>query len=77
MELDQVFAAVSDNKSRYERRIKFSAQAETFIKEMESKGFPVSNLVSFIVEQAIPAYMPKGYTYEGYDRLKQQIRTPY
>jgi hypothetical protein len=77
MELNEIFAATSDNKPRYERRIKFSPAAEAFIKEMEGKGFPVSNLVSFIVEQAIPSYKPKGYTYDGYDRVKQQIRGLY
>lgn len=76
---DEIFFDVADGgkKSRYERRVKFSEKAESFIKEMEGKGFPVSNLVSFIIEQAIPAYKPKGYTYEGYDRMKQQIRTLY
>jgi hypothetical protein len=78
MELDNIFADDNGNKSRNDWRLgELSYEADKFLREMKAKGFPVNKLVSFIIEQAIPMYKPKGYTYEGYDRMKQQIRTLY
>ena len=78
MELDNIFSDANGNKCRNDWRLgELSYEADKFLREMKAKGFPVNKLVSFIIEQAIPAYRPKGYTYEGYDRVKQTIRALY
>lgn len=78
MELDNIFADDNGNKIRNDWRLgELSYEADKFLRDMKAKGFPINKLVSFIIEQAIPAYKSKGYTYEGYDRVKQNIRTLY
>lgn len=74
MELEDIFSESNGSKFRKEWRMELSESADAFLREMKSKGFPPAKLVSFIIEQAIPSYKPKGYTYEGYDRVKQDIR---
>jgi hypothetical protein len=76
MELEDLFPPAEEN-ALHEWRMKLSPEADRFLREMKAKGFPAAKLVSFIIEQAIPAYKSKGYTYEGYDRVKQQIRSLY
>lgn len=77
MELDNIFADHSDDLKPLERRVRFTGEAKAFILKMEKEGFPISNLVNFIIKQATPGFEKKGYTYEGYDRMKQQIRGMY
>lgn len=77
MELDEIFTDSTGKKFRKEWRMELSESADKFLRVMKEKGFPPSKLVSFIIEQAIPSYQPKGYSYDGYDRVKQQIRGLY
>lgn len=70
-------ASTCGKSSRNDWRMDLSDKADTFLREMKAKGFPPGKLVSFIIEQAIPAYKPKGYTYQGYDRVKKEIRGLY
>lgn len=70
-------AAPNGKPRRHERRIYFDGEAEAFLTQMEAEGFPISNLVNFLVKQARPLYDNRGYTHEGFRRIKTQICKPY
>jgi hypothetical protein len=55
MELNEIFSETTGNKFRKEWRMELSEKADSFLREMKSKGFPPAKLVSFIIEQAIPS----------------------
>jgi hypothetical protein len=55
-----------------ERRIKFSKKVEDFFEEAEKRNIDISPLVNMLVENSIPLFTNRGYTWDGIEKVYRE-----